>query len=123
MEFYVCSEGKGILALLNDETPCMEGLQELHPGMVEAATEKHIPVRIDSQSPGKVKVSVGQVEHPMEAAHWIEWVAVETDQGVCLRRLNPGQPPHAEFALLEGEKPKAVYAYCNLHGLWKTEQA
>ena len=34
--------------------------------------------------------------------------------------LNPGEAPNVKFLLSE-EKPVAVYAYCNLHGLWKTE--
>ena len=35
-----------------------------------------------------------------------------------LRTLAPGQAPKAVFEL-GSEKPVAVYAYCNLHGLWK----
>ena len=37
-----------------------------------------------------------------------------------LRHLAPGQAPKAVFEL-GGEKPVAVYAYCNLHGLWMTK--
>ena len=49
----------------------------------------------------------GGAQHPLE-----------TDQGVSLRYLNPDQPPEAVFPLLPGEKVRAAYAYCNLHGLW-----
>ena len=38
----------------------------------------------------------------------------------CLNILNAGEAPKAVFALAD-EKPEAVYAYCNLHGLWKAE--
>ena len=37
-----------------------------------------------------------------------------------IRYLNPGQAPNAVFEL-GSEKPVAVYAYCNLHGLWMTK--
>ena len=43
-----------------------------------------------------------------------------TSNGGQLRYLTPGQSPKAVFAL-GGEKPVAVYAYCNLHGLWMTK--
>ena len=118
MMFYVCETGGTALLLTADDRP-MPGLKELVPGRVDGAVEKHVPVRLDGTAPGRVTVSVGQVEHPMEAEHWIQWIALETDRGVTVRRLCPGQPPKAEFALLPGEKALAAYACCNLHGLWK----
>ena len=85
---------------------------------MEASGEKHIPtVKVADDM---VEVNVGSVDHPMEAVHWIEWVQLVTDQGSYRKWLKPGQAPTAKF-LLDGEKPEAVYAYCNLHGLWKTE--
>ena len=56
----------------------------------------------------------------MESVHWIEWIQLETEQGSQRKYLKPGQAPRVRF-LLEEDKPLAVYAYCNLHGLWKTE--
>ena len=35
------------------------------------------------------------------------------------KQLNPGQEPVADFCLCDGEQVEEVYAYCNLHGLWK----
>ena len=67
-----------------------------------------------------VEVNVGSVDHPMEEVHWIEWVQLVTDKGSYRKWLNPGQAPNVQF-LLGQEKPLAVYAYCNLHGLWKNE--
>ena len=63
-------------------------------------------------------VTVGAVEHPMVDVHHIQWLFVETENGGQLRYLTPGQAPKAVFEL-GGEKPVAVYAYCNLHSLWK----
>ncbi|MBQ2650731.1 MAG: desulfoferrodoxin Dfx, partial [Clostridia bacterium] len=52
--------------------------------------------------------------------HYIQWIAVETEKGIQLKKLNPGEKPTALFALAD-DKAIAVYEYCNLHGLWKTE--
>ena len=69
---------------------------------------------------GKVTVVVGDVEHPMMDAHYIQFICLETDKGVQLKMLAPGEAPKAEFDLA-GETPVAVYELCNLHGLWKKE--
>lgn len=53
--------------------------------------------------------------------HYIEWVSIQTNRGMQRVYLNPGDAPKAEFLLLPEEKLEAVYEYCNLHGLWKTE--
>jgi len=85
---------------------------------VEASGEKHIPaVKVGEAS---VEVNVGSVDHPMVDVHWIEWVQLVTNKGSYRKWLNPGEAPNVTFLLGE-EKPLAVYAYCNLHGLWKTE--
>lgn len=93
-------------------------MEELIPNTVEASGEKHIPVA--EVKDGVVRVNVGSVDHPMSAEHWIEWVYLETEKGGRFHYLNPEDAPEAEF-VLGNEKPAAVYAYCNLHGLWKTE--
>ena len=93
-------------------------LTPLVANTVDASKEKHVPVV--ERDGAKIRVKVGSVEHPMEEAHRIEWVQLITDQGSYRKWLNPGQSPNVEF-LLGDEKPLAVYAYCNLHGLWKTD--
>ena len=93
-------------------------MNQLLPGTVEASTEKHIPaVKVSKNA---VEVNVGSVDHPMVDVHWIEWVQLVTDKGSYRKWLNPGDAPKVNF-LLDNEKPVEVYAYCNLHGLWKTE--
>ena len=97
---------------------CGQKMTELKPGVVEASHEKHIPVvKVDGDL---VVVNVGSVEHPMAEEHSILWVYLETDKGGHRKCLELGKPPVVSFAL-NGEKPVAVYAYCNLHGLWKSE--
>ena len=96
---------------------CGNKMTELIAGTVEASREKHIPVY--EVKDGKVLVNVGSIDHPMVEEHFIEWVVVETSNGVLRRNLKAGEAPKVEFALLQDETVQAVYAYCNLHGLWR----
>ena len=68
---------------------------------------------------GVVHVKVGSVEHPVLPEHFIEWVSLQTKQGNQRKELHPGEKPEVCFALCEGDEVEAVYAYCNLHSLWK----
>ena len=92
-------------------------LRELIPGTTDAAVEKHVPVWTVEN--GVVHVKVGSVEHPMLPEHYIEWVSLQTKQGNQRKELHPGEKPEVCFALCEGDEVEAVYAYCNLHSLWK----
>ena len=122
-KFYICEHCGNIVEKIDDKgVPvfcCGQKMTELVPGSVEASTEKHIPVaRVEGSS---VTVEVGSVAHPMTAEHYIPWVYLETSLGIQRKHLSPDAAPVAVFALSEGEVPVAVYAYCNLHGLWKAE--
>ena len=57
----------------------------------------------------------------MMDAHYIQWIQLQTNQGIQRKNLTPQDEPKAEFALTDGEQVEAVYEYCNLHGLWKAE--
>lgn len=123
MEFYRCEHCGNIVAFLNNSgvpvVCCGEKMKQLIPGTTDAAVEKHVPVvHVNGRS---VTVAVGSVAHPMTEEHLIQWVVLETSQGWQKKDLAPGQPPEVRFALAEGEAPVAVWAWCNLHGLWKTE--
>jgi superoxide reductase len=121
-KFYICAHCGNIVELVHDSgvnpVCCGQKMTELVPNTVEASGEKHIPAVTVAE--GAVEVNVGSVDHPMVDVHWIEWVQLVTDQGSYRKWLNPGQAPKVSFPL-GNEKPLAVYAYCNLHGLWKTE--
>ena len=97
---------------------CGKKMTELVPGTVDAIREKHVPVV--AVEGNLVTVSVGSAPHPMIAEHSILWVYLETDRGGQRKCLAVGSEPKVTFALYD-EKPVAVYAYCNLHGLWKTD--
>ena len=119
--FYECKTCGGIFGLIHGEHPassCREALEPMEIKTEESGKEKHLP-KATVQN-GRVRVEVGEISHPMEEGHHIAWVYLRTDRGGQRKTLLPDQPPAAEFALLE-EKPLAVYAYCNQHGLWKAE--
>lgn len=92
-------------------------MEELFPNTEDAAKEKHVPV-VD-QFNFSVMVSVGADAHPMIQAHYIEWIALQTESGLQFHFLKPGDPPCYEFQVQENERFVAAFAYCNLHGLWK----
>ena len=123
MRFFLCEHCGNQIGMLKDKgVPvmcCGQKMTELIPGTSDGAAEKHVPVV--SVEGSKVTVTVGSAEHPMVDAHFIEWIVVETTNGAQRRKLIPGRKPTAEFALTEGEAVVSVYAYCNLHGLWKAE--
>lgn len=98
----------------------LKPFEVLEPNTTDAATEKHAPVLETNGS--KVTVKVGSVLHPMTEEHSITWIMLETKAGGIMRiPLTPGCEPVAHFTLEEGDSPKAAYAFCNLHGFWKTE--
>ena len=119
-KFYYCAHCGKIIAVVKESgVPvmcCGQKMQEIIPGTTEAATEKHIPVYTVENN--IVKVKVGEVAHPMLAEHYIEWVSLQTKQGNQRKVLAPESAPEVCFALCEGDAVEAVYAYCNLHGLW-----
>ena len=120
-KFYICKRCGNIIEMVKPSgvpvVCCGEPMTELVPGTVEAAVEKHIPVY--EVKDGKVSVTVGSVEHPMAPEHYIEWISLQTKQGFQRKSLKPGDAPKACFSLCAGDEVVAVYAYCNLHGLWK----
>jgi len=101
--------GKGELAC------CGKPMVQLVENTVDAAKEKHVPVI--EKIEGGVKVKVGDVAHPMEEKHWIEWVEIIADGKTCRQYLNPGDVPEATFNVQADQI--AAREYCNLHGLWK----
>ncbi len=120
--FFICSHCTNIVGMINSSgvpvVCCGEPMKQLVPGTVDASLEKHVPVV--SVKCKTVTVNVGSVEHPMTDEHYIMWVYLETTKGGQRKCLSPGEAPTVTFKL-DDEKAVAVYAYCNLHGLWKTD--
>jgi superoxide reductase len=84
---------------------------------VDTSTEKHVPV-VEKSGDGII-VKVGSVPHPMEAAHFIEWIEVISGPSIYVKGLKPGEKPEVSFPVLS--KDVKVRAYCNLHGLWSNK--
>ena len=121
MKFFVCEKCGNFVGMIKESGApmvcCGEKMKELVPGTSDGAAEKHVPVvKFEGK---KVIVTVGEVEHPMVDAHYIEWIAIETAKGAQRKVLKPGQKPELEFILTDDDSFVAAYAYCNLHGLWK----
>ncbi len=120
--FFTCTHCGNLVGLVIDKDVPMQccggNMVELIPGSVDAAKEKHLPVvKVDGD---KVCVCVGSVEHPMTDEHSIDWVYLQTERGGQRKGLRAGEKPELCFALCD-DKPVSAYAYCNLHGLWKTD--
>ncbi len=97
---------------------CGEPCVELVAGSTDAATEKHVPAV--TRENGKIIAQVGEVAHPMLDAHYIQFIALATDDRLEIHKLKPGEEPKTEFAC-DGADHVTIYEYCNLHGLWKAE--
>jgi superoxide reductase len=95
---------------------CGQEMKLLIANTVDAAKEKHVPVK--EKVPGGLKVKVGSVPHPMEEKHYIEWVEIVSDGQAYRQFLKPGQAPEAFFPV-QGEF--TAREFCNLHGLWKAD--
>lgn len=107
--------GGGVLVCCNKEMILQE------ENSVDASKEKHVPV---IEAAGNViKIKIGSEPHPMEEAHYIEWIELLVDGVNYIHHLNPGELPEADFIIPIGaEKEKiTARAYCNLHGHWKSE--
>ena len=120
-KFLKCEHCGNIIAIVKESgVPlmcCGEKMEEIIPGTVEASKEKHIPVyEIEGN---KVFVKVGEIEHPMQEEHYIEWVSIQTKFGNQRKALKPNNKPEVCFTICEGDEIETVFAYCNLHGLWK----
>ena len=120
-KFYKCPICGQIIAIVKESGApiicCGQPMKEIIAGTVEASVEKHVPVvKVENN---KVLITVGEIEHPMTPEHYIEWISIQTDKGNQRKVLAPTDKPQACFSLCEGENLEVVYAYCNLHGLWK----
>lgn len=118
VEFYRCALCGNMVALIKDGggtlVCCGQDMKKLNANTTDAAQEKHVPAI--SKADGKIEVAVGSTLHPMLAEHYIEWIALVTEDKVEIKFLKPGEEPKAAFNAVESGE---IYEYCNLHGLWK----
>ena len=109
----ICGNVAEIIFAGDGELVCCGKPMELQKeNTTDAAQEKHVPV-VEDQEKG-ILVKVGEVPHPMEEDHYIEWIEIISEDKTVRKTFKPGDKPEKKFCL----KGK-VRAYCNLHGLWK----
>ncbi|MCQ2565265.1 MAG: desulfoferrodoxin [Clostridia bacterium] len=120
LSFYKCSIcGKVIVMIDSTLAPticCGREMRKLEPQSIEASTEKHVPVIEDHED--WIHVRVGSTIHPMDANHYIQWIAVQTTRGFCIKYLEPGEKPEAIFCTGK-DRVINVWEYCTIHGLWE----
>lgn len=146
-KFFICQHCGNLVAMVENAGAkiicCSQPMNDLAPNTVDAPSEKHLPViTFTGFSANAATVGIGSVPHPMTEEHHIEWVYLKTVQGGQFKCLAAGQDPVVTFALADKDayaycdrpickmgsehcmfkckRGFAAYAYCNLHGLWKT---
>ena len=121
--FKKCAKCGALVEVLKDCTCencgivcCGEKLVDVELNSKDFSVEKHLP-----EWEVKDNTIFVTVNHVMEEDHYIEWISLQTTSGNQRKLLSPGMKPEACFALCEGDEIEAVFAYCNLHSLWKSE--
>lgn len=120
IRFYKCPVCGNIIELVEGDIKnircCGKEMELINANTVDAAVEKHVPVyKVEGDS---LVVTVGEVEHPMIEEHYIMWVLLVSENRKYRVELKPNDKPIVKLPYVKGA---TLYAYCNLHGLWKNE--
>ena len=124
-QIYKCAVCGNIVEVLHtgagELVCCGEPMKLQSENTVDAAIEKHVPV-IEKSDKGVV-IKVGEVPHPMEESHYIEWIEATLTTGETFKKfLKPGDAPEMRVCACSSEQcscdVKSAREYCNLHGLW-----
>lgn len=120
-ELYKCEVCENIVSVMHVGAGvlmcCGQEMKLLEAGVEDAAVEKHIP--FVSRNDDGIRVQIGEVLHPMDEEHYIEWITIVANNKTKTVFLAPSDAPEAQFTTTA--ERITVYAYCNLHGLWKVE--
>lgn len=99
---------------------CGKPMKLLESNSVDGMGEKHVPVFEEVGDDFNIKI--GSQPHPMTAEHYIQFIEVVSKDGVYIKRkyLNPEDEP---LLRLKGYDKGKITAkeYCNIHGLWESE--
>lgn len=124
--YFICRTCGNLIEKVEDggtnPSCCNRPMTPLQPGVTDGATEYHVPiisVKTISENMRKVTVCVGVEPHPMTSTHYIKWIELHTDRSVYRRYLKPDCKPEVDFYICSKETITEVFAYCNLHELWK----
>jgi superoxide reductase len=120
-KFFICKHCGNLVGMIFSSGAkivcCGDEMTLLEANTVDASKEKHVP-KIEI-SENTIKVKVGEILHPMLPEHHIEWIYLSTEKGG--QRKKCIDTPEATFIVADDDKPVSVFAYCNLHGLWKKD--
>lgn len=123
--FYYCPVCGNLVMKIADSgvdmVCCGKTMEKLSPKTSDAdMAEKHVPV---SEFDGcqRVDVKVGSIPHPMIPQHFIRFIMLQTENGAQIKYLRHEMPAEASFSICKRDKPEAVYEYCSVHGLWKSD--
>ena len=120
-EVWKCNVCGNVVELMvvggGDLVCCGQPMELMAEKAEDAGNEKHVPVI--ERDGDTVTVTVGDIPHPMEEEHHIQWVEIDADGMIMRKFLKAGQEPKAQFVI----KAESISAreYCNLHGLWKSK--
>lgn len=124
LRFYYCDICGKVITILSDTgiptDCCGQAMRELIPNRTDGVAEKHVPVF--SIVGNTFLVRIGSAPHPMTGSHSITWIGLRTTHGFQFEELHPGDSPENNFSLSPGDRVEAVYAFCNLHGLWCSDK-
>lgn len=119
-QIFSCDEGLAVEALSDAKCEglscCGKPMKLMEEKTADAGKEKHVPVL--TKGADGAKVAVGDVPHPMEDDHYIQWIEVINGDYVNRKNLHPGDAPEAEF-YVPVQEGLIVRSYCNKHGLWR----
>lgn len=121
--FYRCSICGNLVNVIENSgvsmVCCGQNMDLPIANTTDASTELHVPfiTIVDKH----IQVQIGEKPHPQTSEHHICWIAAVQGNSIQRVDLSPdGKTPTAKFSIRG--KTVTVYAYCNLHGLWKAEK-
>jgi superoxide reductase len=97
---------------------CDQPMQLLEEHNEDKGMEKHVPVI--EENGNFITVKVGDIPHPMEDSHYIEWIELIVDGSTYRRYLTSNDKPEASFTVPDRHIELSARTYCNIHGLWKS---
>ncbi len=117
LDLYLDKVNNNVVEVINGVDMKIDGLEKLVLNTTDAAIEKHVPI-LSLKDDNVLYVQVGSVTHPMQEEHLIQTIYIVCDDMFYKKVLNANEEPEITIALGNTKKVE-VYAYCNLHGLWK----
>lgn len=119
-QIYRCNVCGNIVEILHvgggELVCCGQPMELLTARNKDVGFEKHVPVIKETEA--GTEVTIGSTPHPMDEAHYIEFIEIIADDNIYREFLKPGDKPTAIFKI-KADKI-AARGYCNIHGLWKS---